>query len=359
MIKTYDYLLNIIVCLILFLLLVLFFFSQLKTIHSEVQNKIIESLYSESKSELKQTVKKILNRNIFIRYLAGNIISNYKLWIMTNKLYFSIPVLKNLGFSLNEPDSNYETPLIYAARKNDFNFFYILIQNQADYLVKDKYGLTGIHWLIINKNLNFYFFMKFQKLMPKNIMYQKMLIFWKKLQNKTESFNVFESVKNNNICNLKACFAKNPNLINIKNKNDESLLYFSVKNQKLKVIELLILNGIDLNDFSGKMSSNPIHLSVELRNYELVFLLSKYINLNVKDLQRQSALHYAVKNNDYMMVKYLVSLGADIESADINHRTPLYIAVEYKRKKIASFLLSLGANRDIVKLDGTKLRDLM
>jgi ankyrin repeat protein len=59
------------------------------------------------------------------------------------------------------------------------------------------------------------------------------------------------------------------------------------------------------------------------------------------------------------MVKYLVSLGANIESADINHRTPLYIAVEYKRKKIVSFLLSVGANRDIVKLDGTKLRDLM
>jgi len=73
-------------------------------------------------------------------------------------------------------------------------------------------------------------------------------------------------------------------------------------------------------------------------------------DVEARDSNRQTALHWAANNGHHDMVKFLVELSADVEARDSNGQTALHLAVSNGHHDIIRFLVELGA--DVEAKDG-------
>ncbi len=61
-------------------------------------------------------------------------------------------------------------------------------------------------------------------------------------------------------------------------------------------------------------------------------------NPNHLDINKQTAIFYAIDTNHINVVKLLVEFGADVNIRDTYDRTPLSVALDSKNSQIKSFL---------------------
>ncbi len=73
-------------------------------------------------------------------------------------------------------------------------------------------------------------------------------------------------------------------------------------------------------------------------------LLSQGADPNVKDWNKKSALHNAIKNQSEDMVLLLLDYDADINAQDRYENTALHLAIEIQSKEMVELLLSHGAD---------------
>ena len=73
-------------------------------------------------------------------------------------------------------------------------------------------------------------------------------------------------------------------------------------------------------------------------------LQTKVVNVNSKDEQGKTALHYACQKGQFENVKSLINRGADINIQTISKKTPLHLATKRGSQEIVNFLLSKGAS---------------
>jgi ankyrin repeat protein len=106
----------------------------------------------------------------------------------------------------------------------------------------------------------------------------------------------------------------------------------------IKMLELLVTNGIDINARSKKGTSMIIKIISEWDNkYDgCKLLLEKGAKLNYTDDGGNSALHMAFCKNEYTLCELLLSYGADVHCRNNSGNTPLlcYI-IEYNRGNIS------------------------
>jgi len=95
-------------------------------------------------------------------------------------------------------------------------------------------------------------------------------------------------------------------------------------------------------------------------NLELVkYLEKKGFNLNTEDKFEKSVLFYAAESGNLELVKYLVELkGLDVNKKDILGRTPIMYAAESKLD-VVKYLVEHGANIDVVDENGLNLFDML
>ncbi|EAY22458.1 ankyrin repeat protein, putative [Trichomonas vaginalis G3] len=74
------------------------------------------------------------------------------------------------------------------------------------------------------------------------------------------------------------------------------------------------------------------------------YFLSYGANINIKDENRKTALHFATIYNSKETAEFLISHGANINEKDNYGYTALHFAASHKSKEIAEFLISHGAN---------------
>jgi hypothetical protein len=67
-------------------------------------------------------------------------------------------------------------------------------------------------------------------------------------------------------------------------------------------------------------------------------------NINSKQINNQSLLHYAIFKGNMDIIKYLVSNGIDINAVDEGINTPLHIASQGNNLEIVKYLVENGAN---------------
>lgn len=65
--------------------------------------------------------------------------------------------------------------------------------------------------------------------------------------------------------------------------------------------------------------------------YSLILFKQSFENIrqdiNIKDQERCTPLHWACYCNSHKIINFLISLGADVNARDINGETPLHIAL--------------------------------
>lgn len=182
--------------------------------------------------------------------------------------------------------------------------------------------------------------------------------------------------------------AKGANINEYSEDDDNSLLHSAVNCTNESAILFFIKNGIDINRMN-RSGATPLILLAEKEkwfNYDIAeILLENGANINLKNNDGNSALHYLVRDkieNVELLLKYdadvnivnndnetpiltavlyggkqevielLIRYKADINIANNSGKTPLFYAIEKNNLDIAKILILAGADATIKDLEG-------
>ncbi len=122
-------------------------------------------------------------------------------------------------------------------------------------------------------------------------------------------------------------------LINNKyGSEQDSLLHLAAMIGEINAVRYLIRKGIDVNARNA-LHHTPLHLAAGIGHENVVKILVEEgkAEIDVFDARNQTPMHYAVNNKKLEIVKLLLKLGADINSARMGQNSmklsPVHIAV--------------------------------
>ncbi|MGQ2799447.1 ankyrin repeat domain-containing protein, partial [Leptospira santarosai] len=129
-------------------------------------------------------------------------------------------------------------------------------------------------------------------------------------------------------------------------------LVYSILKRELQTARTLIHSGFDVNS-TDENGRTPLMAAVTIDNLEIAKLLvEKKANINAVDHQKLSAIFYAVITNFYgisksneptAMAEFLIQKGANLNVKNSNDETPLHWAVKERSFEIAKLLIKNGA----------------
>ncbi|CAK64069.1 unnamed protein product (macronuclear) [Paramecium tetraurelia] len=128
----------------------------------------------------------------------------------------------------------------------------------------------------------------------------------------------------------------------------DQLLQCVQHNDKDKVIELLsqsdVYIDINIKDYDDW---TPLHFACQQNNLEIVqFLLNKEANPKSLSLDKKSPLHIASIKNNSEICELLINYGANLDEQDSDLNTPLHIASKYGNEKVCQILLEKNGNHE-------------
>jgi ankyrin repeat protein len=119
-----------------------------------------------------------------------------------------------------------------------------------------------------------------------------------------------------------------------------------------ELVMALLTRGADVNvrDVEG---NTPLLLAAKDNMHPtIMLLLAKHADVNVLDKNGYSALRIAIEHSDTPAVQQMVDQGAQIDSIDFYGRTPLLAAVEFQNLSVVRMLLARGADAKHRDQDG-------
>ncbi|WP_028330146.1 ankyrin repeat domain-containing protein [Brachyspira alvinipulli] len=121
------------------------------------------------------------------------------------------------------------------------------------------------------------------------------------------------------------------------------MLYYAVRNNNPEMTKILIDKGLDKNrDYGYEYSTYLTDIAIGNNNLDILKLLVK------RGDSKETLIPYAVRGNNIEMVKYLLSIGQDIDAQIFFDGfwvdSPLKVAAENGYVEMAKFLIDEGAN---------------
>ncbi|KAJ5067021.1 ankyrin repeat ph and sec7 domain containing protein secg-related [Anaeramoeba ignava] len=131
-------------------------------------------------------------------------------------------------------------------------------------------------------------------------------------------------------------------------------LFIACEKNSIKNIKKLIENGIDVN-LKDENEETPLHFACKNTNKNslqiIKLLIEKGADINAKtQTYKQTPLHLICQNknvNIFEIVKFLIEKGADINAKNFFEETPLHLICQNKNAnvfEIAKFLIEKGAD---------------
>lgn len=141
--------------------------------------------------------------------------------------------------------------------------------------------------------------------------------------------------------------------INAVDADNLSPIWKAVRHQKIEHLEYLLSQGCDPNASHPRIKTTLLMSSVLFENIEIVnLLLSFSVNVNLKNMHCESALHVAVTSSNTALTKLLLNAGADVNAKEQDGMTPLHIATLNNQKNQVKLLLQHQADVNIITSDG-------
>ncbi|XP_057676904.1 receptor-interacting serine/threonine-protein kinase 4 [Corythoichthys intestinalis] len=124
-----------------------------------------------------------------------------------------------------------------------------------------------------------------------------------------------------------------------------SLLHYAITLANEEAVKFLLMNNSNPN-FANARGSTPLHLATEkhLKPLAELLLSRRSTNVNAKDEDQYTALHWAAQNGDEAMARLLLDRGAAINEIDGQGRTPSHVACQHGHENVIRVLLSRGAD---------------
>ena len=114
----------------------------------------------------------------------------------------------------------------------------------------------------------------------------------------------------------------------------------------LEIVQFLISRGAEIDEFLDIPFRTPLINASRFGHVDVVvFLLNSGANINFQNSQGDTALHHAVYENKYDIVKLLIAKGADIRKTNKNSETPYQIASRKNYRSIKNYMDSITENK--------------
>jgi len=228
----------------------------------------------------------------------------------------SVKLIKLLvihGAKINDVSKDGFSPLIYASKGNNKSIIkYLLLECDADISVISNDGKTILSHAILNGSLHLTQYL---------------------IENKL--------VKD----------------INYVDRNLDTPLIHAVRSKNDKLIEYLLINGVEVNSINNKEES-AISIAFSDRLTDKSRRIIKLLINHKADLNRiygfkerygmyyekNTLLIHSIKNNNMEYLKLLIDNGADVNGKNLKNNTPLYFSISYSHTEMTEYLLSKGAN---------------
>jgi len=156
------------------------------------------------------------------------------------------------------------------------------------------------------------------------------------------------------------------------NKLDDkgnSLLAHAYKHDNIEVFKMLLDNGADVNlaqKFDIFHDTKLIHTicnsySDSIKNIDYLKLIIEYgadvnsVDVNSAVFHKWTPLHYAIKQNNFVMIKYLVVFGANVNANAFNfiddYYSPICMILEkqYSPERTIDMISALGSELDLTQ----------
>jgi uncharacterized protein len=131
-------------------------------------------------------------------------------------------------------------------------------------------------------------------------------------------------------------------LMNKKNSNGSGLLHYAISGNKFDIASFLIDKGIDVN-MTNVDCQTALHLICVNQDLKVAKeLLQRGIGINIKDKYGNNALWTAVfnyKGKNYEMVEQLMNYHSDILNKNNAGRSPLDFAEQVVNERLINILL--------------------
>lgn len=132
--------------------------------------------------------------------------------------------------------------------------------------------------------------------------------------------------------------------VNIRSKDNNTLLIISCLNSDNEIIKFLLAKGSNVEACNND-GITPLYNAAKMNNLAVVVkLLFQYnVNPNTKTKENMTPLHIAASNGNFEIVLLLLTKGADPNTSNINGYTPLHDACLNNKLDIVNLLLKNNA----------------
>lgn len=248
---------------------------------------------------------------------------------------------KNFCIDLNSQDREFNTPLLYAIKKDYTEGALLLLKNGSNPGILDKNYWAAIHWAIVKSNWEIFHYIwenyttEQKRRTGLGILHGNETLLHLAVDvmcncGHTFPFTTFENIKNQ-FSNSVNSFLKTP-------------FKLQEENKKQKILDFL-LSKKELIDVNARDKIGKTPLSKALTNIKVVKKLLK-ANADLNDTGGgDTILHDATKVGSIEVIHFLISHKRGlIETTNLEQETVLHVAVKLKNRDKIAALLEKGAN---------------
>ena len=137
--------------------------------------------------------------------------------------------------------------------------------------------------------------------------------------------------------------------VNLKDFRNNSPIHYALNRNAIDMVKLLIENGAIVEDnFKDK---TLLAWAIDQSHIEIAkVLIANGVNVNTKDLEGNSPIHYGAKRNSIDVVKLLIENGASIHDKNDEGVTPFDLAINKGRDiEFIEFLIAKGAQVNAIR----------
>lgn len=139
---------------------------------------------------------------------------------------------------------------------------------------------------------------------------------------------------------------KNKNLINYINKKNKSGLIYASKCGHFDIVKYLVENGADLN--IQDINENTALMYAVYNNRKIAeYLITQGSNLDLINNRNCNSLHIASSIGNLAIVDILYNRGMNIDQTDINGNSSIFVALLNKQYNVVKYLLKKNININI------------
>ncbi|XP_042907879.2 uncharacterized protein [Parasteatoda tepidariorum] len=252
-----------------------------------------------------------------------------------------------LGLDVNAvTGSEHLSALHIASERGCYEIVKLLVQKNADVNIKTRKGDNALHLALAKGHVKIVWL-----LLAKGAIYDT-----------PNSFNripLESAVLSKNLQLVRLFIEKKQLDVNYTNANGHTLLHLASEVGSFEIASYLIKKGADVNVLN-KENLKPIHITVKHGNLSVMALLYKYMSLNqaANTVHVESLLHFAVTEEKFELVQYLISKKVNMNSSDDAGIMPLHVAAARGNFDLVKLLVENGSFYDLPDHLGRKPIDL-